>query len=404
MLCLRTPLGSRARKKSASDDAQPNSPIAQSHSRVREQSKRMTSRRPLPGRPDVPLARLFFQRLIYGSTRGSLGSPRRLGLRAVSIPESATCFDPSSLVALRHRDHPAGFTPPQSSFASSPRSVHLSVRASPRLGSCPLRDFTRAQLPIRKRSQPLASFRPRAFSAPRRFPPRSGSQACFIPLPRPGSRSFRGFSRRAATLARREEPAPLPLAHEPLTCLRRLPQSMRLDFEAFIRTGPRSLPHTLFTCASVAPLLEFLSLRLSLLSASPSLPGALRSRRSPVRPSLSRSPDGLVLSVLSARSLTSRLQPARLLEFSSLPSASPAHETSSRPSSPSRNSVPILHVSPPPGCPRDLLPRRPRRNHHSVAQMMISVPSLSDPKHHPGTQMMSRLGISQPFTARLPVR
>jgi hypothetical protein len=170
---------------------------------------------------------------------------------------------------------------------------------------------------IRERSQPLASFRPRAFSAPRRFPPRSGLQAYFIPLPRPGSRSFRGFSRRAATLARREEPAPLPLAHEPLTCLRRLPQSVRLDFEAFICTGPRSLPHTLFTCASVAPLLEFLSLRLPLPTSSPSLPGALRSRRSSVGSSLSRSPDVLVLSVLSARSLTAPspgCPPARVFE------------------------------------------------------------------------------------------
>lgn len=38
----------------------------------------------------------------------------------------------------------------------------------------------------------------------------------------------------------------------------------------------------------------------------------------------------------------------------------------------------------------------PRRNHHSVAQMMISVSSLSDPNHHPGTQMMISFGISEP--------
>jgi hypothetical protein len=177
---------------------------------------------------------------------------------------------------------------------------------------------------FRERSQPLTSVRPRAFSAPRRFPPRSGLQAYSIPLPRPGSRSFRGFSRRAATLARREEPAPLPLAHEPLTRLRRLPSFMRLDFEAFIRTRPRSLPRTLFTRASVAPLLELLSLRLSLPASSPSLPGALRSRRSLDGSSLSRSPFALVLSVSSREARQLRLRAACLLEFSSLPSASPA--------------------------------------------------------------------------------
>lgn len=52
--------------------------------------------------------------------------------------------------------------------------------------------------------------RPRAFATPRRFTPRSGLQACFIPLPRPGFLSFRVFSPRAATLPHREEPAPLP--------------------------------------------------------------------------------------------------------------------------------------------------------------------------------------------------
>jgi hypothetical protein len=61
----------------------------------------MTSRRPLPGRPDVPLARLFFQRLIYESTRGSLGLPRRLcselfpspSLRLVSIRLPSLPYD-----------------------------------------------------------------------------------------------------------------------------------------------------------------------------------------------------------------------------------------------------------------------------------------------------------------------
>jgi hypothetical protein len=171
---------------------------------------------------------------------------------------------------------------------------------------------------------------------------------------------------------------------------------MRLDFEAFLRTRPRSRPHTLVTCASAAPLLEFLSLRPSLPASSPSLPGALRSRRFCDWPSLSRSPVALVLSVF-------REKPDRYV--SALPACSSfrafhphLRRTKPRrcPVPQSRDLVPILRVDPPPGCPRDVPPRRPRRNHHPVTQMMISVPSLSDPKHHPGTQMMSRLGISRP--------
>jgi hypothetical protein len=38
----------------------------------------------------------------------------------------------------------------------------------------------------REASHGLASFRPQAFAASRRLSPRSGLQACFIPLPRPG--------------------------------------------------------------------------------------------------------------------------------------------------------------------------------------------------------------------------
>jgi hypothetical protein len=242
VLGLARPAGEWGAKKSASDDAQHRTlPIAQSHSQVREQSKRMTDRRPLPGRSAAPLVRLVFVRFIYGPTRGSLVHRVVFNPELFPSPSLLTSFDPSSLVALRLRVDSARFAPLQSSFASTPRSVHLSVRASPRLGSCPLRDFTRPQLRFMRRLLvSLASCRPRIFSIPRRFLPRSGSQAYFIPLPRPGSRSFRGFSRRAATLPLREEPAPLPLARRLLTRLRGLPSPACLDFEAFFRTGPRS--------------------------------------------------------------------------------------------------------------------------------------------------------------------
>jgi hypothetical protein len=125
----------------------------------------MTDRSPLPGRPAVPLARLFLERLIYEPTCGALGSPLRLHSELFPSPSLQTSFDPSSLVALRHRVHPARVTPPQSSFASSPRSVHLSVRASPRLGFGPLRDFTRAQ-PLLARGPNLSLRSVLGFSQP----------------------------------------------------------------------------------------------------------------------------------------------------------------------------------------------------------------------------------------------
>ena len=45
----------------------------------------------------------------------------------------------------------------------------------------------------RKDSTPSASVRPQAFSASRRFAPRSGLRACFVPQPCPGSLRFRGL-------------------------------------------------------------------------------------------------------------------------------------------------------------------------------------------------------------------
>jgi hypothetical protein len=94
---------------------------------------------------------------------------------------------------------------------------------------------------FRDGSHAFATVRPQVFSTSRRFSPRTRLRAYFIPLPRPGSRSFRGFSPRAATLPHREEPAPRPLILGPLTRLRRLPSPKDLDFEAFIHARPRSL-------------------------------------------------------------------------------------------------------------------------------------------------------------------
>jgi hypothetical protein len=136
-----------------------------------------------------------------------------------------------------------------------------------------------------------------------------------------------------------------------------------------------------------------------------------------------RAPAYLVLSALDVRSmgLRFRARPSRSSSafprekpdssVSGLPACSSfrafrphlrRHETSPLLSSPSRDLVPSPRRRPPPGCPRDVHRRRPRRNHHPVAQMMISVPSLSDLQHHPGTQMMFRLGISEPSSPGCP--
>jgi len=88
----------------------------------------------------------------------------------------------------------------------------------------PLNAFRRQALPARvssliavstnastfREAPSRASFRPQAFSASRRFPPRSTSRACFIPRPRPGF-AVQGFSLRTAALSHRKNLAPLPL-------------------------------------------------------------------------------------------------------------------------------------------------------------------------------------------------
>lgn len=57
---------------------------------------------------------------------------------------------------------------------------------------------------LQKNSSSSASVRPQAFSASRRFTPRTGLRACFVPQPCPGPLPFRGFSLRAAALSSRE--------------------------------------------------------------------------------------------------------------------------------------------------------------------------------------------------------
>jgi hypothetical protein len=137
-----------------------------------------------------------------------LGSPCRLtrscfhprDYRLVSLDRSLVIFYDLELILSRLRLFRAPSLPLL--------AQRLSARASPAWVPGPLRDITRAQPPNRNGSHAVTSFRPQAFTAFRRLPPRSGLQAYFIPQPRPGSFPFRGFSSRAATLPLREELPP----------------------------------------------------------------------------------------------------------------------------------------------------------------------------------------------------
>jgi hypothetical protein len=141
------------------------------------------------------------------------------------------------------------------------------------------------------------------------------------------------------------------LNRERLTRLRGLPSPSVLDFEAFIRTRPRSSR------------VRYSHPRASLPSSSFSPSGPHFPRRAPAYPALSAR--DVSTKNLRFRARSSSPSPAScprearqlhlcatcLLEFSSLSSASPALETSSSHSSPREDSRPLL------GCPND--DRRP---------------------------------------------
>lgn len=105
-------------------------------------------------------------------------------------------------------------------FATSPERIHSQA----------------ARIPT------LASFRPRVFATPRRFPPRSGSEASFILEPRPGLIRVQGLlPPRSASLSSRAL-TPLPLAPLALSGTFRTPSphQWRLGFEASFRAEVRS--------------------------------------------------------------------------------------------------------------------------------------------------------------------
>jgi hypothetical protein len=82
-------------------------------------------------------------------------------------------------------------------------------------------------------------FRPQAFSASRRFAPPPVSWAYYIPQPRAGFFPFRGFSRFAASLTRRQV---VPPCRYPIGCSppKWLPPPNKTDYEASLHESKRS--------------------------------------------------------------------------------------------------------------------------------------------------------------------
>jgi len=256
------------------------------------------------------------------------GRPRRIGFAATSVAGSflslGSTFRPrrSSTAVTPPSSSSPDVPPLQSSFALAPSSRPFELELDlPRFRPSS-RHHPRAST-HHEASQGLVTFRPQAFSASRRFPPRMGSRACFIPLPRPGSSCSGPLPLRAATLPHREEPAPLPFARPSLTDRDRLPRGTR---------GTSRLPSARRLRSFR---LSYSPLRRSLPSSGFSPPGVLSSPW----PRFTRGAPLLALPSTAfafALALFGRLQrvlrenfdwfvsaPANLLEFSSLPSGCP---------------------------------------------------------------------------------
>jgi hypothetical protein len=169
-----------------------------------------------------------------------LGSSRREDAAPVSVRDGFVCPPTVRSEALVGASPRSLGPPPQSTFASEPAPC-LSARRWPTWGFGPLRDLTAPRPLTTSTSQALATFRPRAFSAPRRFAPRCGSWVCSTPLPRPGLSSVQGLLPPCSL-------SPLigkscPLAVQRVRDHRPKPAATRacLDFEALLHTRSRCL-------------------------------------------------------------------------------------------------------------------------------------------------------------------
>jgi len=147
-----------------------------------------------------------------------MGSPRHRDARSFPRPRSILLVPPSSRgrfvfeIILPYAR--LLFRVP--SFQRLAR-IPFGTRALPALGFLPSSRPHPCASTIARPSTTALAFRPQVFSTSRRLAPRTGSQACFIPLPRPGFSCSRPSLSAQPTFPRREEPAPLALtvAHSP---------------------------------------------------------------------------------------------------------------------------------------------------------------------------------------------
>jgi hypothetical protein len=136
-----------------------------------------------------------------------MGSPRRRGslFPCSRSPDRSTVSPAVDRLAASF----VGVLPLQSSFAlTSARSLSGPSHCP---GFVPHRDITGEHPPNTARVPSLATFRPRAFSTPRRFSPLSGSEACSILEPRPGLMHVQGLLPPRSAPSSSEAAAPLPL-------------------------------------------------------------------------------------------------------------------------------------------------------------------------------------------------
>lgn len=207
---------------------------------------------------------------MYASHAAGPSGCRRTGPRLFPSPRRGRPHDAVHRALIRSSAHPSTRSPSTEYLRASrsPWTFRPRLRLS---GSFALFATSRSCSHSVRRFPTPRYVRPQAFAASRRLLPHETLAGLFHPAATSRARSFRGFSPRAATLPRRKEPAPLPLGQS-RSPASRLATPLPLDFEAFIRAGPRS-PRAGYSPASrVAPLLEILLLQAPRLDRAPSLP------------------------------------------------------------------------------------------------------------------------------------
>jgi len=124
--------------------------------------------------------------------RGRSGFPTPAIGSLVRFRRAPRYLHPPSTASVSRRFHPpSSLSPPSESCglrpASRPDHPAAGGSRSASLGvPFPHRGTSRWRPPIAQGTRPCATFRPRRFSRPRRFPPPPALRVCFAPQPRPG--------------------------------------------------------------------------------------------------------------------------------------------------------------------------------------------------------------------------